>query len=224
MISRRASTVQEHFVEVRLAGDLLDRADLDAVLAHREEEERDAAVLRDVPVSAGHQHPVVGRCRTGRPHLLTGDDELVAVALGASLQAGEVRSCSWLGVQQAHLEVVEQQRPDQAALQCFGSERQQGVGPEVVDVLRGAGCADAAELLDDDSSVGRAHAQSEAGLRPRGHRVAGVDDELQPFAPGSIGAPVRLQPATNVGLQRCGVRGVNITSGSGHLVEVVFTK
>ena len=92
-----------------LAGDLADRPDLDAGLAHRAPEERDAPVLGDVPVGAGDEHPVLGLLAARRPHLLAVDDPLVAVALGPGLQAGEVGAGAGLGVQQAHRHVVEQQ-------------------------------------------------------------------------------------------------------------------
>ena len=212
MIGGHAGAVQEHLVEVGLAGDLLDRADLDAVLAHRKEEERDAAVLGDVPVGPGDQHAVVGTRRPRRPDLLTRDDELVAVALGTCLQPGEVRPGSGLGIEQAHLDVVEQQRADETALHRFRPERKERVGPEVVDVLAGTGGPGTAELLDDDSCMRNTQPEAEPLTRPGRHRVAGVDDELKPLASRSVGAPVRLQPATNLGLQRCGLRDVNTTS------------
>ena len=97
--ARDVGPVDEHLAEVRLAGDLTDRADLDPGLAHRQEEEADALVLGNVPVGASQQEPVLGPRSVGRPHLLTSDDPAAGtVGLGPCLEPGEVRTGARLAV------------------------------------------------------------------------------------------------------------------------------
>ena len=72
----------EDLVELALAGDHLDRPDLDAGLAHVDEEERDALVLRGVGVGAGEREDVVGEVAGRRPDLLPVEHPLVAVERG----------------------------------------------------------------------------------------------------------------------------------------------
>ena len=50
----------EDLVELALAGDHLDRAHLDAGLAHVDEDERDALVLRRLGIGAHQREDVVG--------------------------------------------------------------------------------------------------------------------------------------------------------------------
>src|SRR5205809_6201555 len=79
----------------------LFRSDLDARLAHVEEEARDALVLGRLRVGAGEEDPPVGDRPAGGPDLLTVDEELVAPVLGARLEAREVRARVGLGVELA---------------------------------------------------------------------------------------------------------------------------
>ena len=55
-------------------------------------------MLRRVPVRPAEHEAPVGPLRERRPHLLTGDHPLVAVALGAGLHVGEVGAGVRLGV------------------------------------------------------------------------------------------------------------------------------
>ena len=71
-------------------GHLPQRPDLDAGQVHRAQEERDALVLGGVGVGAGHEDAPVAVAAPAAPHLLTVDDEVVAVALGPRRQAAEV--------------------------------------------------------------------------------------------------------------------------------------
>ena len=78
--------VEEHLVEVRVAGDVANRPDLDAGLIQRYQEHADAPVGRCVPVGPGqHEHPV-GQVRAGGPQLLPGQHPPVAVGFGAQCQ------------------------------------------------------------------------------------------------------------------------------------------
>ena len=64
---------EEHLVELGLAGELAQRADLDAGLVHVQAEVGEAGVLGHVRVGAGEQQAPARRVRDGRPHLLAGD-------------------------------------------------------------------------------------------------------------------------------------------------------
>ena len=90
VVLRAAGVVEEHLAELGRAVGLGDAADLDAGLAHRHEQVRDALVLRRVGIGAGEQEAVVGVVAAGRPDLLPVDDPLVAVEHGRRLQAGQV--------------------------------------------------------------------------------------------------------------------------------------
>src|SRR6267142_1522211 len=82
----------EDFGEERAAGDLLERTQLDAGLAHVEEHARDAAVLGHLRVGAREQDAPVGDRPARGPDLLAVDDEVIALIFGARLEAGQVRS------------------------------------------------------------------------------------------------------------------------------------
>ena len=65
-----ASAVEERLVELAVAGDLHDRADLDAGLVHRHQQVRQALVLRRVAVGAAQHEDPLRPVRERRPHLL----------------------------------------------------------------------------------------------------------------------------------------------------------
>ena len=87
---RDADVVEEHLVEVRLAGDLAQRSDRDARRAQVDDEARDALVLRHRRVGAEDAEPEVAVVGAAGPDLLAVEDELVAVALGPRAERGEV--------------------------------------------------------------------------------------------------------------------------------------
>ena len=90
VLVRHPSIAHEHLVEGRVVVHLQDRPGFDTLLAHVEKEVRDARVLRDIPVGAGHEDRHVGVIGRGVPDLLTVDDPLVAVARGRGLEPGEI--------------------------------------------------------------------------------------------------------------------------------------
>ena len=90
--SRDPGLLDEQLVELRLAGDLAERPDLDGVLVHVHQEVRQALVARRVLVRARDEHAPLGVVRERRPDLLARDDPLVAVAHRARLQRREVRA------------------------------------------------------------------------------------------------------------------------------------
>ena len=72
--SGTSGVIEEHLVEVDVAGDVAQRAHVDTGLVQVEQEVRDALALRHVGIGAREQHAEVGDVRPGRPHLLAGDD------------------------------------------------------------------------------------------------------------------------------------------------------
>ena len=56
-------------------------------------------MLGDVGIRAGQEHPEIGRLRTRRPHLLTGDDPLVTVFDRPRGETGEIRAGTRLAEQ-----------------------------------------------------------------------------------------------------------------------------
>src|SRR5947209_7173363 len=75
-----ARPVEEHLVEVDLAAEVAEGANLDARLVQVEQEVRDALALRGVGIGTREQHRDVGTVRPRGPHLLPGDEPLVTVA------------------------------------------------------------------------------------------------------------------------------------------------
>ena len=140
----------------------------------------------------------------GGPHLLAVDDPLVAVAVGARLQAGEVGAGAGLGVQQAHLHVVDQQAVHELLLELLGPERQHRVRPQVVLVLFGPRRSGASELLGDH--LGRLAVEAAAVPlgRPRRHGPAGIDDCLEPLLARQLlpGRPPLVEPGPDLVAQR----------------------
>ena len=79
VVLRAPGVGEEDLAELGRAVGLGDAAHLDAGLAHRHQQVRDALVLRRVRVGAGQQEAVVGVVALRGPHLLTVDDPFVAV-------------------------------------------------------------------------------------------------------------------------------------------------
>ena len=69
--------------------------------ARRDQDDRDALVLRGVGIGARREPDVVGVLRVRREDLLAVDDVVVAVADGARLERGEVGAGAGLGVADA---------------------------------------------------------------------------------------------------------------------------
>ena len=93
--------------------------------------------LGHVGVGAGQQHGVSRQVRPRRPHLLPGDDPLVAVALGPGGERRQVRAGARLAEELApHLLVAHDRRqePQPLLLGAVGEQRRRGqVEPERVE-------------------------------------------------------------------------------------------
>ena len=111
--------------EVHVAVEHLDALDLDALGVDREDEHRQAAVLRHVPVGAGQAQAPVRPPRPGRPHLGTVEDPLVAVAHGGRERSGHVGTAARLGEELHPQLLAPEDRRHVPALLLLGAEVQQ---------------------------------------------------------------------------------------------------
>ncbi len=194
--------VEEHLVEHGLAGHLAQRADRDAGLVEREREPRDAAVLRHREVGAREQHAVVGLHRHAAPHLLTVDDEAVAIAFGARRQAREIGARAGLAEQLAPVDLSLEDRrhvPRDLVFGAVGEDRRRGhEQPE------SARRSQRAVLRE-----GRAHDVAGRAVQPAatlfGGEVrrspSGLPDDAPPVVDRELGIPVLLEPGSDLGPQ-----------------------
>ena len=84
--------VEEHLVELGLAGDLDERPDLDARRVHVDDEVRDAAVLRRVGIGAGQADPPPGELRVATSTPSGPISEPAAVDRAAAVVRSDARS------------------------------------------------------------------------------------------------------------------------------------
>ena len=89
--------LDEELVELRLAGDLAQRADLDGLLLHVHQEVGQALVLGGLAVGARDEHAPLRVLGAAGPDLLAGDDPVVAVLDRARLERREVGAGVGLG-------------------------------------------------------------------------------------------------------------------------------
>ncbi len=116
---------EEDLVELGLAGELAQRADLDPGRVHVQHEIGKARVLGHVGVGAGEQQGPVGVVGERRPHLLAVDHPAVAVADRPGGQAGQVAARAGLAEQLAPDVVGQPQRLQPAGLLLVGAEGEQ---------------------------------------------------------------------------------------------------
>ncbi len=90
LVVGHAGTVEEHLVEVDLAGQVAQGPDLDARLVQVDQEVGDPVALGRVGIGAGQHDAVVRHVGPGGPHLLAVEHPGVAVALGPGGQRGQV--------------------------------------------------------------------------------------------------------------------------------------
>ena len=88
--------VSQHFLRGEQIMFLLDRADVDALLVERHQEERQAVVARRSGFGSGDDEDPVGLLRPGRPHLLAVDHPFTVVEDGAGAHRGQVGAGSRL--------------------------------------------------------------------------------------------------------------------------------
>ena len=89
----------EDLTEFRVARELNDRANLDALLPHRDQQVRDAAVLRlRLGIRATQHEAPVRPLRPGGPDFLAVDHPFVAIEASARLDVSQVGPGVWLRV------------------------------------------------------------------------------------------------------------------------------
>src|SRR5262249_33356875 len=179
-----AGVRHEDLVELRVAGDLLERPHLDAGLTHVEEQARDAFVLRHAGIGAREQDAPVRDVPAAGPDLLAVDDEVVALVLGTSAQARQVRAGVRLRVELApHLlgredllevallllrrAVHDDRRPDEADAEAMDGRRR----------------VRARHLVCGDRLLHRRRSAAAVLLGPAHADVAGLVHRAMPRAP-----------------------------------------
>src|SRR5919202_189268 len=153
VLGRHADIGEEDFGELRAAGDLLQRAHLDARAVHVQDEVGDALVLGDAGVRPRQEHAEVGVGPEARPDLLPVDHPLVALAYGAGLEAGQVGAGIGFRVQLAPDVVGGEHAPQVALLLLLGAVHDQGRA----DQPQG-------EAVDGARHVGQGHLLGHDGL------------------------------------------------------------
>jgi len=89
---------EEHLIELRPAGELFDRPDLDALLVDGHEEEGEAMVALRAGLAAGEDEQPLAEVGVGRPHLLPVEHPLVTGQPGPGLHVGQIGAGTGFGV------------------------------------------------------------------------------------------------------------------------------
>ncbi len=144
------------------------RANADLLLLHVHQEVREPLVLRRVRVGARHEHAPLRLVGERRPHLLAGDDPLVAVPHRARLQRGEVRAGLGLREPLAPDLLRGQDRRQVALALLLGAVRDHGrPAHREPEHVRGLRRARADDLLVEDRLLDQGRAAAAVLLRPR---------------------------------------------------------
>ena len=123
---------EEHLVELRLVGDLAQRAHVDTGRVHVDDERRDPLLLRRIGIGAREAPAPVGELRVARPHLLAVEHPTAVDLLGACAQRREITAGFGLAEELApDLGRVEDVREPTGLLR-FGAVREQR-RPDQVD-------------------------------------------------------------------------------------------
>ncbi len=158
--------VEEHLVEVDLTAQVAERADLHTRLVEIDEEVRQPLALGHVDVGAGQEHGPVRDVRPRGPHLLTGDDPVVAVALGPGREGREVGTGARLAEELAPGLLVADDRREKTKPLLLGPVREQGGGSQVQPERVEPSEVERAELLLDPSGRLRGEIEPAVGARP----------------------------------------------------------
>ncbi len=147
----RAGAGEPDLVELHAAGELLDRADLDALLVERHQQEGESVVARRAGLGAGDDEDPVGLLRPRRPHLLAVDDPFAIVEDSLGADGGEVGAGAGLGVALAPLLVDLEDLGEEACLLLVGAELDQRRAEQLLaEVVDGLGRIGAGVLLIED--------------------------------------------------------------------------
>src|SRR6266511_4642858 len=190
---------EEHLAEQRAARHLAERPYLDARLLHVDGEVRDAFVLGCVGIGTGEQHAEIGGLAARRPHLLTVDDPLVAVALRPALEAGEVGPGAGFAEQLAPGFLAVEDRPQvPRTLLVAAVHEDRRPRQEHAEARRRPDRAGGAELFGDDTGEVARKALAEPLLGPGGNAPTGIAQPGPPFGKREIRVPVVGQPPAHL--------------------------
>ena len=180
VVLRGARAVEEDLVELGAPRHLTQRPHLDAGLVHRAQEVREAVVRRRLGIGAAHDEAPVGAVRERGPHLLTGDDPLVAVEHGTRLDVREIAPGVGLGESLAPQLLDRLDLREEPALLLVGAEldecRREQALPEERDPRRRVRPR---VLLVEDHLQGERQRPAAVLLRPRhAHPAVGAEHVL----------------------------------------------
>ena len=184
---------EEHLVELRAAGQLLDRPDLDAVLVDRDQQERQPVVPLGAGLGARDDEEPLAELRVGRPDLLAVDHPVVAVQPGLGLHVGQVGAGAGLGValRPQLLDGQDLRAGTAAAAPCVPNAISVGPSSSSPRWLTRAGAFGSRVLLVEDHLLPEREAAAAVLLRasPRRSSRARRGAGSRPAAPGSPRAP-----------------------------------
>ena len=214
LVDRADGVGVEDLVELALAGDHADRADLDARLTHVDEQEGDALVLRRVRIGPGQREDVIGEMTGGGPDLLAVEDPLVAVTDRLEPDVAEVRPRVGLAVALTPGVLTGQDPRQVALLLLVAPHEEQRVAEhlDTEDVVRAAGRHPrSGELLgEDDLLEGRESGTAELD-RPAGCQIAGFEERLPPLGHELLdGAPLEGSDTRPVRREFLGEEGLDL--------------
>ena len=198
VVAGHLDVVEEDLVELGVAGDLPQRAHLDAVSVHVDDHVGEALVPLGVGVRAADQDAEVGDVRVRRPDLLAVDDEAAVSRLDAGPHRGEVRARSRLREALAPDLLGAQDLLQVALLLLLGAVRHdRRAGHSQADHADVLGRLRSRELLEHDRLVAVRGALAAVLLGPGEADEAGVVQLPAPLAPW-LGGQVRLEPLAHL--------------------------
>ena len=201
---------EEDLVELRLAGDLAKRPDVDARRVHVDEQIGQAGVALAVRVAAGDEDAPVGDVRERRPDLLAVDDEVTVLPAGARAHRGQVGARTRLGEALAPDLLGGEDLLEVLLLLGVGAVRDdRRPGHPEADHAEVRGCFGARHLLEEDRLVAVRGGRAAVLLGPRQPGVAGLVQLAAPVAAGLLEAAaphfvreVGLDPRAQLGAER----------------------
>ncbi len=183
-VRRGTRLVEEDLVELGRSGELCDRAQLDAGLAHRDQQVRQPLVAFLLPVRAGEDEAPVGPLGKRGPHLLARDHPLVPVENRRCPDVGKVRPGVGLGVALAPELAPQPDRLEEALLLLLGPVGDEGRAEQALsehpDTSRARG---AHVLLVPDHLLGDRCSPAAPVGRPSEAGPAGFAEHLLPGEP-----------------------------------------
>ena len=165
--------VEEDLVEFRCAGELLDRADGDARLIERYQQEAETGVTSGTGFGPGDPEHPLRHMRQRRPDLLAVDDPGVVVEAGGGGDAGQVRPGARLGIAlRPQLGHVDDARKETLLL-LLGAELDERRAEQfLAEVIHPGGCVGAGVLAVEDDALFERRTTTAVARRPAQTRPA----------------------------------------------------